>query len=80
MLGIHLGIGQDVLDRIAANANDKPHQMLLRWINTTTSAAPFGELYHALCHDRVGFNNIAKEFCCKEKTCLFNFSYIATSS
>ena len=40
--------------------------MLLRWKNTTVSAMPFGELHHALCHIRVGLNNMPKEFSCKE--------------
>ena len=67
-LGIRLGISNDVLDEIAANANDKPLQMLLRWRDTTSSATPYRELYDALCHSRVGLNNLAKEFCCKATT------------
>ena len=67
-LGLHLGICQDVLGTIAANARDKPHQMLLHWINTTASATPYHDLYHALCHDRVGLNNLAKEFCGEKTT------------
>ena len=67
-LGIHLCISQDVVEGIAANAKDKPHQMLLHWRNTTTSATPYGDLYQALCHNRVGLNNVAREFCCKETT------------
>ena len=65
-LGIRLGISFDVLEGIAANAKDKPREMLLRWRNTTTSATPYHDLYNALCHTRVGLNNLAKEFCCKE--------------
>jgi len=67
-LGIRLDIPHDVLEGIAANARDKPFQMLLRWRNTTTSATPYHELFEALCHTRVGLNNLAKEFCCKETT------------
>ena len=73
-LGLQLGILQDVLDEIETNAKDKPYRMLLRWKNTTMSATPYSELYHALCHFRVGFTNMAKEVCCKE-TYLINFSY-----
>jgi len=62
-LGIRLGIPDDVLDDVTANAEDKPLEMLLRWRNTTTSATPYHDLYNALCHSRVGFNNLAKEFC-----------------
>lgn len=65
-LGLRLGICQDVLGTIAANARDKPLQMLLHWKNTTPSATLYHDLYHALCHDRVGLNNVAKEFCGKE--------------
>jgi len=63
-LGIHLGISQDVLDEIAANAKKKPHRMLLCWRGTTTSLTLYEDLYHALCHVRVGLNNVAREFCC----------------
>ncbi|XP_020601168.1 uncharacterized protein LOC110040292 [Orbicella faveolata] len=62
-LGIRLGIPDDVLDDITANAEDKPLEMLLCWTNTTTSATPYHDLYNALCHSRVGLNNLAKEFC-----------------
>ena len=65
-MGLQLGIFQDVLDEIDTNEKDKPYRMLLRWKNTTVSATPYGELYNALCHIRVGLNNLAKEFCCKE--------------
>ena len=67
-LGIRLGIPNDVLEGIAANAEDKPFQMLLQWSKTTTSATPYHDLYNALTHERVGLNNLAKEFCCKETT------------
>lgn len=63
-LGIHLGIPQDVLDEIAANAKKKPYRMLLRWKDTTTSLTLYEDLYHALCHVRVGLDNVAREFCC----------------
>ncbi|XP_020614376.1 uncharacterized protein LOC110052580 isoform X2 [Orbicella faveolata] len=66
-LGIHLGIIQDVLDEIAANAKKKPYRMLLRWRDTTTSLTPYEDLYHALCHVRVGLNNVAREFCCNTR-------------
>ena len=65
-LGIHLGISHDVLEGIAAKADDKPFRMLLRWKTMTSSATPYHDLYNALCHHRVGLNNLAKEFCCKE--------------
>ena len=38
--------------------------MLLRWRDTTTSRTPYKELYRAMCHDRVGLPNVAREFCC----------------
>ena len=67
-LGLQLGICQDVLDDIEANARDKPYRMLLHWRNTTTSTTFYHDLYYALCRDRVGLNNLAKEFCGKETT------------
>ena len=67
-LGIRLGISNDVVEGIAANAEDKPFQMLLHWKNMTSSATPYQDLYNALCHSRVGLNNLAKEFCCKKTT------------
>ena len=67
MLGIHLGISQNALEVITANENDKPRAMLLRWRNTSTSFTPYEDLCKALCHSRVGLNNVAKEFC-KETT------------
>jgi len=51
------------VDNIAGNAKKKPYQMLLRWRDTTTSPTPYEELYHAICHVRVGLNNVAREFC-----------------
>ena len=65
-LGTHLNIPLGVLQDIAANAKDKPLKMLHRWINTTTSASPYHDLYDALCDKRVGRNDLAKGFCCKE--------------
>ena len=75
-LGIHLGISQDVLDEIATNAKKKPYRMLLRWTDTTTSLTLYEDLYHALCHVRVGLNNVAREFCIagKETTVLDRYS------
>lgn len=76
-LGIHLGIPQDVLDEIATNAKKKPYWMLLRWRDTTTSLTLYEDLYRALCHVRVGLNNVAREFCCipgKETTDTWPFS------
>jgi len=73
-LGLQLKISQNVLDTIKANEGDKPHAMLLHWRNTTTSRRPYEELYHALCHERVGLNNPAKQFCCKELHDTFFYS------
>ena len=67
-LGTHLNIPRDVLQDIAANEKDKPLEMLHCWRNTTTSALPYHDLYDALCHWRVGRNNLAEEFCRKETT------------
>ena len=67
-LGIQLGICQDVLDDIKTNEEDRPYRMLRRWRDTTTSNDLFHDLYCALCHERVGLNNLAKEFCCKDTT------------
>ena len=64
-MGLRLGIGQDVLDEIETNEKDKAYRMLLHWRNITSSNALYRDLYHALCHVRVGLNNVAKEFCCK---------------
>ena len=66
ILGIRLGISQSVLDWIDAEGRDKPFRMLLRWKTMTSSATPYHDLYNALCYHRVGLNNLAKEFCCKE--------------
>ena len=41
--------------------------MLRRWRDTTSSIALYRDLYRALCHNRVGLDNVAKEFCGKEK-------------
>ena len=67
-LGLRLGISQDVLDDIEANEKEKPYRMLLHWRNTTTSTELHRDLSNALCHQRVGLNNVAKEFCGKENT------------
>jgi len=37
--------------------------MLLRWRDTTSALTPYVDLYRALCHVRVGLNNVAREFC-----------------
>ena len=65
-LAARLGINRNVVSGIAANDKDKPMKMLVRWINTTKSDNPYGELYDALCHERVGLDKLAKEFCCKK--------------
>jgi len=67
-LGLRLGISQDVLSGIETNGKDRPYEMLLRWRDTTSSKSLYRDLYHALCSDRVGLDNVAKEFCCKETT------------
>ena len=67
-LGLRLGISQDVLDVIEANEKEKPYRMLLHWRNTTTSTTLYHDLHHALCHERVGRDNVAKEFCGKDTT------------
>ena len=64
-MGLYLNISQEVLEDIAVNAEDKPHEMLLRWINESTSTTLYKDLYDALCHSRVGLNNVAKRFCFK---------------
>ena len=65
-LGLRLGIGQDVLDGIKTNEEeDRPYRMLLHCRNTTSSNALYRDLYEALCHVRIGLNNVAKEFCCE---------------
>ena len=65
-VGLYLDISQEVLDGIAVNAEDKPYRMLLRWRDQSTSTTLYKDLYDALCHNRVGLNNVAKLFCCKE--------------
>jgi len=65
-LGLRLGISQDILDEIDANRERKAYRMLLHWRNTTASATLYPDLFYALCHDRVGLNNLAKEFCVKK--------------
>ena len=65
-LGLQLGICQDVLSGIETNGKDRPYEMLLRWRDSTSSNALYRDLYHALCSNRVGLDNVAKEFCCKE--------------
>ena len=66
-LGLQLGICQDVLNEIETNGKDRPYEMLRRWRETTSSTALYRDLYHALRHNRVGLDNVAKEFCGKEK-------------
>lgn len=69
LLGLYLRISQDVLDDIAANAEDKPYRMLLHWSrNTPLSSTPYRLLYDAMCKIRVGFSNLARDFCCKKTT------------
>ena len=66
-MGLHLGIGQDVLDGIDVNErNDRPYKMLLRWRSTSDSDTPYCDLYRALCEEKVGLDNVAKEFCFEE--------------
>ena len=65
-LGLGLGISQKVLDEIKTNGEDRPYEMLLRWRDTTASTTLYRDLYYALCHQRVGLDNVAKEFCGKE--------------
>ena len=67
-LGLQLRISQDTPDVIEANERDKPYGMLLHWKNTTPSTTLYQDLYNALCHVRVGLNNVAKEFCCTKTT------------
>ena len=67
-MGRRLGVSQNVVEEIHTNEKDKAYQMLLRWRRTTDSATPYEDLYNTLCHERVGLNNVAKEFCCKETT------------
>ena len=64
-LGLRLDISQDKLDEIDANEKRKACRMLLHWRNTTASTTLYHDLYYALCHHRVGLNNVAKEFCGK---------------
>ena len=74
-LGLHLGITQNELDDIAVNGSKKPYQMLLHWRDTKNSLSPYEDLYYALCHFRVGRNNVAREFCCitSKETALTHF-------
>ena len=65
-LAARLGISYNVVSVIAANDNDKPMKMLIRWKSTTKSDKPYGQLYDALCHERVGLDKLAEEFCCKK--------------
>ena len=72
-LGLYLGIEPKVLDAIAANEKDKPFAMLLHWSNNSRvlvppSSTPYHQLYNALCESRVGFSNLARDFCCKKTT------------
>ena len=65
-LGLRLGISQDKLDEIDANKKRKAYRTLLHWRNTTASTKLYSDLYYALCHHRVGLDNVAKQFCGKE--------------
>ena len=65
-MGLYLHVSREVLEDIAVNAEDKPHEMLLRWISESTSTTLYKDLYDVLCHSRVGLNNVAKLFCCRE--------------
>ena len=67
-LGLRLGISQAKLDEIEANEKRKAYRMLLHWRNTTASTKLYSDVYHALCHQRVGLDNVAKQFCGKETT------------
>ena len=78
-LGLYLGIGQDILDVIDANEKDKSYRMLLHWKNRTASNSLYQDLYNALCYERVGLNNVAKEFCCKKTTWHGAFSESVTT-
>ena len=69
MLGLYLGVSQDVLDDIETNyGKERPYAMLLRWRNTTTSTELYRDLYYAMRHHRVLLDNVAREFCGKETT------------
>ena len=65
-LGLRLGISQNKLDEIEANEKRKAYRMLLHWRTTRTSTELYRDLNNALCHQRVGLNNVAKELCGKE--------------
>ena len=68
-MGLFLGIPQDVLDGIDVNErHDRPYKMLLRWRSTTDSDTPYRDLYNALCEEKVGLDNVAKQFCLEEST------------
>ena len=67
-LGLRLRISQAKLDEIESNENRKAYRMLLHWRNTSASSNLYGDLYHALCHHRVGLDTVAKQFCGKETT------------
>ena len=78
-MGLHLLISQDVLDGIDVNErDDKPYQMLLRWIRATDSSTPYRDLYYALCKEKVGLDNVAREFCFKETTGTGTYMHILT--
>lgn len=69
MLGLYLGISQEILDEINVTEKNKPYRMLLYWKrNTPTSGTAYRQLYNALCKRRVGHSKLAKKFCCKETT------------
>lgn len=78
-MGLHLGIPQDVLDGIDVNErHDRPYKMLLRWRSTTDTDTPYCDLCRALCDEKVGLVNVAKQFCLEETTgmrCIFLHSF-----
>ena len=65
-LGLYLGIEQEVVEGIAANEKDKPYEMLLYWSRNIPSSTQYRQLYNALCERRVGFSNLARDFCYKK--------------
>ena len=40
--------------------------------NKTKSDKAYNDLHDALCNNRVGLNNLANEFCCKDITSMLN--------
>ena len=66
-LGIRLNIPQYKLDEIAHKEKDPEYKMLIHWKKTFTSSATYEVLYYALCHERVGCNDVAEDFCCLKR-------------